>query len=236
MYGICIIVSISFSYFLTKELQLTNLTETVAIGDFNATVVDSTGCVAGDAIDIWDDTNYFQGIITDVVGNTISFVGSTVHSYEIENTTVKCGEWNMAIDGSVTKQTFSINPPNKVDWDIESCAIQFKDNSDWDINTFGSRTSLDNGFTAGIKDGETTRFFLIYNNGGFALRGFDITNIEKAPSGLYGFTANLDFEKRNGAIPVLVGSTGDEFTANVNDDLTSQTEVAFVVRGHEKDD
>ena len=225
-----------FSYFLTKELQLTTLTTDAFISDFNISVDNATGCLVGDAIDLWDDNNYFQGLITDVTGSTISFVGTIVHNFSTTNTVVKCGEWNLNVDGSVNKQTFSITPPTNSSWDLESCTMQFKDNSDWDINTFGSRTSLQNGFTAGIRNGELTRLFLIYNNGGFALRGFDINNIEKAPSGLYGFTANLDFETRNGAIPALHGLEGESFLVNVNDDLTSQTELAFVVRGHYKDD
>jgi len=225
-----------FSYFLTQELQSTTLTEDTVFMGFNVTVDNTTNCVVGDALDLVDQNNNFQGIITSIDDNIISFVPSLVNNFELETTEVKCGEWNMAVDGSSIKQTFTFDVPSNVTLDLESIAVQFKDNSDWDINTFGSRTSLENGFTAGIQDGQYTRFFLIYNNGGFSLRGFNIEDIEKAPSGLYGFTANLEFEKSYGAIPALYGEDDDKFVANINDDLTSQTEIAFIVRGHYKDD
>lgn len=223
------------SFFLTKELQLTNLSMDVSINSKIVNVTDSTGCLVQDAIDIYDNTNYFQGIITEVSGNRINFNPSLDVDFS-SGSNVKCGEWNMNVDGSTTMQRFYINPPKKRAWDIESLAIQFKDNSDWDINTFGSRSALENGFVLLTEDGFNQKLFLIYNNGGFALRGGSVQNFQKAPAGLYGFNVNIDIEDVYGSVLAIDGENEDKIVAEINDDLTSQTEIALTVRGHYKDE
>jgi len=222
------------SLFITREEQLTNLTQDYNMRNESIVINDSTGCVVGDAIDLYDNVSYFQGIITDVVGNEIFFTPPLDKNFKQENTFVKCGEWNLNVDGSVNTQQFYINPPTKLSWDIESVAMQFQDNSDWDIDSFGSRTSLENGFTVNVEDGIEKQLFLIYNNGGFILRGGTIQNIEKAPSGVYGFSVDLVFSEKYGAVLELDGRTKDKLVARVRDDLTSQNEISFVVRGHIK--
>jgi len=223
------------SFFLTKSLQNTTLANDVDIDSSSIVVDDSTGCLVGDAVDIYNHDFYFQGIIQSIVGNTITFTPSLDVNYTTGDK-VKCGEWNMNVDGSVTMQEFYINPPLNASWDIESIAMQFKDNSDWDINTFGSRTALTNGFVLLARDGFEQQLFLIYNNGGFALRGGVVQNFQKAPSGLYGFNVDLEFAAKYGAIPSLDGSMGDTLVAQINDDLSSQTEIALAIRGHYKDE
>ena len=149
------------SLFLTKELQLTNLSNSANINSNIINVSNSTNCLIGDAIDLYDDDYYFQGIIINVVGNDIVFTPDLDYSFNSSNTYVKCGEWNMNVDGSTTPQEYYINAPLKQAWDIESIGMQFQDNSDWDINSFGSRTALTNGLVMAIEDGYYQKMFLI---------------------------------------------------------------------------
>lgn len=223
-------------FYVAEEKQLTTLDSIAAKGSFNILVDDSSGCVIGDAVDLWDNTQYFQGIITDVTGNNISFISQLNTNFNIENTVVKCGNWKLNVDGSTTKKIFYLNPPSNVSWDIESLGITFTDNADHDFTTFGSRNALTNGFTGGIKNGEFKRFFLIVNNAGFKEHGFDYDEIDKAPSGSYGFYEELLFEKKFGAIPKLMGNMSEKIVFNVNDDLTSQEAIVLTVRGHYKTD
>lgn len=224
------------SFYLTKELQKTTLSEDAFLDERAVNVTDSSGCLVGDAIDIYNHNYYFQGIITSITGNEITFTPQLDVNYNASSSFVKCGEWNMNVDGSVTMQEFYINPPMNASWDIESIGMQFKDDKDWDINTFGSRSSLSNGFLVLVEDGQNKDLFLIYNNGGFALRGGVLQNFEKAPSGLYGFNVDLEFATKYGSILALYGYDDDRLVAQINDDLTSQTEIAMTIRGHYKDE
>ena len=224
------------SVFLTQELQLTTLSQDHYLGNTTILLTNATNCFVGDAIDIYNDYSYFQGIITVVNGNTLTITPPIDTDFLSSNTEVKCGEWNMNVDGSTTPVEFYVQPPFKRDWDIESIGMQFKDNADWDIETFRSLTALTNGFSVIIEDGRYKDLFLIYNNGGFLLRGGTIQNIEKAPSGTYGFIVDMEFETKYGAIPRLYGTNNEKMIAIIRDDLTDQEEIAFVVRGHVVED
>lgn len=224
------------SFFLTYELHHTNLTTEAFKNNQTVFVNTTTNCLVGDAFDIWDNNTYFQGIITAVTANSISFTPQLDTDYtDIENTDIKCGEWNMNVDGSTTSVEFHITPPHNKTWDIESVGFQCEDNSAWDISTFCSRTALTNGFTVNIHDGYDKELFLIYNNAGFDLRGFIVREYAKAPSGVYGFTANLAFAEIYGAIPYIDGNTEDYFGVKIADDLTTQDQIAMTLRGHYKD-
>lgn len=75
---------------------------------------------------------------------------------------------------------------------------------------------------------------LVNNNLGFVEQGFDYLEIGKSPSGQFGFTTELLFEEKYGAIPKLIGSIGDKIVINVNDDLTSQEHIGANIRIHYK--
>ena len=224
------------SFFITKELQLTTLISNLTYGDNIVYLTNGTNCLAGDAIDIYDNQKYFQGLITSVSGNNITFTPSVDYNYSTTDTNIKCGEWNLNADGSVIPQEFYIIPPSNKAWDIESFGMQFIDTADWDINTFGSQPALSNGFVVSVGDGSRKELFLIYNNGGFTLRGGVVQGFEKAPSGSYGFSVDMNFEDRYGSILKLDGTQDDKLTAIVADDLSAQDQIAFVVRGHYKDE
>lgn len=90
----------------TLELQLTSLTSDAFRGNFTINVENATNCNIGDAVDLWDDTNYFQGIITGVSGNQITYISQLTRNFETSNTIVKCGAWKMNVDGSTEKKHF----------------------------------------------------------------------------------------------------------------------------------
>ena len=197
-------------------------------------VTDATDCLSGDAIDIYDNDYYFQGIITNVGADYINFTPELDYSFEA-GSIAKCGEWNLNSDGSTTPVEYTINPPLERSWDIESIGMQFQDNLDWDISTFGSRSALTNGFVVAVGDGDIKNLFLVYNNGGFLLRGGTIQDVAKAPAGLYGFSVDMEFETKYGSVLKLDGTLNESLRAINQDDLTSQTQIAFTVRGHYKD-
>lgn len=223
----------AFSFFLTMPLQYTSLTQSASMGDTTIFVSDTTNCLVFDAIDIYDNDRYFQSLILSKTANTITMNSDLDRDFNLTDTTIKCGEWNLATsDGSITPETFLISPPNNENWHIISTIIKITDNSDWDLSKFGGGSALTNGISGRITDGYEKDLFLIYDNSGFSLRGFNVQDFEKAPAGVYGFTGILYFKDIYGAVLPLNGSTNDEWQAINRDDLTNLLEVAITVNGH----
>ena len=198
----------------------------------NVTVNSTTGCVIDESIYIYNGISSFQALITDIAGNTITFTPIIDKDFIAGESYFDCGSTNIAVDGSVNPVIFSIKPPYNVSWDIEAISVNFIDNADMDASTFGSRTSLINGLLIRRSDGDYNNLFMIYNNNGLLLRGFDLLNIPKAPSGVYMFDFRLLFEKTYGSIIRLEGNLSDRLEIVVSDDLTSQTRIVSTISGH----
>lgn len=219
-------------YFLTMTLQETSL---IIDADYEDTVIyplTTTNCLVGDAVDIYDDRSYFQAIITAVTPTNITFTPSLDKKFLSNNSFVKCGEWNMAIDGSVQEKVFSITPPTNANWHIVSSVFYILDNKVMDDGLFGSQSALANGISLGVKDGYMKNLFLIYNNIGFYLRKYDTKYSTKAPSGQYGYVGKILYKENYGAVIMLDGKKRDSLILTVRDDLTSQNEFAVTIGGH----
>ena len=223
----------SFSYFLTMVINSTTLTENAYVGNETVYVTSTSGCTIFDAINIYDDENYFQGIIQEVGIDHINFTSKLDRNFNISNTVVQCAEWDLSTtDGTIEEKVFSIEAPTNKIWHISSTVINILDDSPMDSATFGGRTALSNGISGRIVDGYIKEMFLIYNNNGFNLRGFELDYIDKAPSGVYGLNAMLKFEESYGAMVRLDGETNYQWQAVNRDDLTSQEQIAITVNGH----
>lgn len=221
------------SFYATYPLKITNLTTNIYVEDTNITLYNTTGCALGQALDIYDKNNYYQGLIKAINGNTITITPEIDYNFtDLENTVAKCGITNLNVNGLTQKYEFYISPPTNKKWHIESIGMGFNDNLDWDMSTFGSRTALNNGFIVETENGELNELFLIYNNEGFLHRGFTLQNIEKAPAGVYGFSADLEVNTKYRTIIELDGSKNEKIIAEVQDDLTSQSSIRFIIRGH----
>lgn len=219
-------------YFYINVLQSTTLINNVIKNSNKINITNPTGCLVGDAVNIYDDKSYFQGIITNTVGNEITFTPRIDKEFSLSNTIIKCGEWNMAVDGSVSPVNYCVNPPTNVSWHVISGVFYILDNSAMDDGLFGSRTSLSNGLSLSVNDGYMKNLFLIYNNAGFNLRKYDKEYTDKAPSGQYGMIASINYKEKYGAIIELNGNTNDTFCYTISDNLLSQNEIASTIGAH----
>ena len=223
----------AFSFFLTMPLQYTELTQDAFNGNFTLYVNDTTNCNVFDAIDLYDNESYFQSLILSKTATTITMNSELDRDFNFNNTIVKCGEWNLATsDGSINQEVFLITPPSNVSWHVVTTMIKITDNSDWDLSGFGGGVALTNGISGRVTDGYDKDLFLIYDNSGFSLRGFEVKDFDKAPAGVYGFVGTLFFKDIYGAVVELNGVTNDEWQAVNRDDLTAQTEIAITINGH----
>ena len=220
------------SYFLINVKQNTTLTTDAIDMTRTISVVDTTNCNIGEGVNVYDNESFFQSLIQSKTINSITFANEIDKAFSSTNTKIQCGAWNMNVNGAITPVVFSISPPTDINWHIKSTGFQCTDNSDWDSNTFCSRDVLSNGLIVRVVDGYTKNLFLIYNNGGFGLRGYDIIDYDKAPAGSFGFSGILNLPDNYGAFVQLVGKEGDTFEYVIQDDMTSQTTLASLIGGH----
>ena len=222
-----------FNFFITRQLSNTTLLSKTEIGDMVLNVVDTTGCADFRAVNVYDNESYFQGIIMSTTANTITMGSEIDRSFNVSNTIVECGEWNISsVDGSVTDQIYRIIPPSDRVWHVISTSVVILDDTQMEDDEFGGIPALTNGLSMRIKDGYTKDVFLIYNNIGFFLRGFDYLYSDRFFAGTYGFRSRLNIKDIHGAVIELDGSTDDEIQAVVRDDLTPLLEMAITVQGH----
>jgi len=223
----------SFSFFLTQTTQLSNLTNDITVGDKIIEIDNTTNCEIFDAIDIYDNNYYFQTLIENKTSTTITLRNEIDKNFSVNNTTIRCGEWDLSTsDGSINPETFMISPPNNRTWHIKTTVFNCLDDKEMDSSKFCGDPSLDNGISGRIIDGYRRDLFLIYNNNGFKLRGFDLDYIEKAPAGVYGLNAKLNFLNTFGSLIEIKGNTNDEWQAVNRDDLTTQEEIVITINGN----
>ena len=224
------------SYFLTYILKETTLTSNAMINGNQINVVDTTGCNMGNAVNIYDDRSFYQGLIISLTATSINLTPPLDKSFMQANSFVECGDTNMAYDGLTTPRVYSIHPPTNVSWDITSSVISILDNTIMDSAKFGGIPALSNGFLIRTVDGTTKNLLLAYNNNGFKLRGFEVDYIDRAPSGVYGLNAFIDVKRAYGAVFRIDGRLNDTMETLIQDDLTGLTRMVMTINGHTTDE
>lgn len=223
----------AFSFFLTKVEATPSLQTDIVKNNMTIRVNSTVGCVIFDAINIYDNISYFQSLILSTTATTITLNSQIDRDFSTSNTIIECAEWDLSTsDGSVVPETFSIRPPTSRTWHTISTVFNCLDNTVMDSAKFCGGPQLTNGISGRVIDGYQKDLFLIYNNNGFKLRGFDLEYILKAPAGVYGLNAELIFKDKYGAVVELNGDTNDTWQAVNRDDLTTQEEIAITVNGH----
>ena len=225
-----------FDIYAHTFVNTTSLVVDVVRDDRIIVVDDSSGAVVGMAIDIVDKNNFFQSMIKDVSGDTIT-LSSPIDSSFKAGSTVSFGEWDFSdVDGSVDPVSFYVKIPNNKDYDFYTMTLNIEDNTVMYDSTFGGLVALPNGFIGRAIDGISKTFFIITNNGGFRENGFTVLYNDKVPSGTYSFSAVKNIREVNGVSLRLNGFEDEYLEFIVQDDLTGLSKLAVAVHGHEVED
>jgi hypothetical protein len=209
----------------------TTLTANIAIDSTSLVVTSATGAVVGECINIREADRYFQSIVTNIAGTTIT-IGSPTDSAFTTAAQVCFGTWNHNVNGSVTEQVFFLCPPPEAVYDIYGMSISIEDNAVMYESTFGGIPALTNALVARIEDGYEKNLFLISNNAGFREYGFVTEYPDKVPAGTYAFWADKSFHIDNGVALRLNGATNDKIKIIVRDNLTALIKMAVTIHGH----
>lgn len=209
------------------------LTSEISIDDVVFAIDDNTDIVDGDAITLHDGTKFYQSLVVSSTVNSVTVATPFDKVFTVAGTSIHIGSWNMAVNGSVTPQTFSIHPPPDVDFDIYTITISALDELGMDSTTFlGIVDGITNGFLLRAVNGTIKNMGLFINNLGFEEFGYSLIFPPINKKSEYGMVARKNIRETNGVSIRLEGGAEDTIKAIVRDDLSSQSLLAVIMNGH----
>lgn len=222
-------------YFVKIIGAPTTVATATAIDDTSVVLASAAGCSVGDYFGVFNvsgDRNYF-GTITAIASNTVTLDTPFDFAYQIGDTAA-CFDRNLAVDGSVTPQIFSVQvgAGASVSIDITRIMGHLLDSSSMDDAKFGGITG---GLSAGLVlrrvDGDTRNIWNVKTNADIGLICFDKTYDDKAPGGQYGMAFRNTFAgvAKHGAVIRL--APGDELQLIIQDDLTGLDDFKVMAQG-----
>lgn len=221
-------------YYFVKAVTTTTLLANTIVDQQYVETTSTTGATNGLALTIiGSNGRVLQATIISVSGNKV-YINVPVDKVYPAGSYVSFGNWNLNVDGSITKQIYRIKTPLNTRWDIDRVIFSIIDDTAMDDGKFGGITYLTNGIVLRKNNGVKKNIMVVSSNGGFAERCFDVRYADKAPSGSYGFTAKKDFKLDSGygVVIRLDGDTNDELEIIVQDNLTGLQKFAVVAQGH----
>jgi hypothetical protein len=230
------------SYF-AQSVDGSNFTlsaDTVASGITAASLVYSFEATAGHSITANDEillldtaTNKsFYAIVLSVSVNTVTLDRPIDNVYSASTTLGREVITNMAVDGSVTPQIFSIRA-GAVERDHTRFIINILDDSSMDDGQFGGLgAALTRGFVFRIVNSFQKTIFNFKTNGEIASFCYDTKYADRAPGGQFGLTARITFAGQSKHGVALRIGENDVLQWVVQDNLTGLISLKVVAQGH----
>jgi hypothetical protein len=218
---------------ICKKIADITLSVNAPINSAQVTLTAGHGAVIGNIICLRHSGRFYQGQVLGVATNLISLDTPLDFAFPAVGTVGFLSSDQMAVNGSVTPQIFSISPPAGTKWDITGCSFWLLDGTAMDDGTFGGIAALAKGIVARKKDWTYKNIFNIKTNGDFAFRCDEVRYADKPPSGsAYGFSAKKTFNIRHGIVIRLDANNSDEFQIIVQDNLTGLSSFKAAIWGH----
>lgn len=196
------------------------------------------GAVAGNILELataaGDD--FMQSAVVSSTATTITLLEAINTVYLVGSTTVIISSADMNIDGSTTRQIFSIAPLPAQTGNIARIIIEIRDSSAMDFTTLGGLAALANGCSLRINrgDGTFSNLFGFKDNGDIINQAFDYSFLEANGGGGRAFISRVTWggASKHGAVIQLNGSLGEELQLLINDDLTGLDRFKIIAQGH----
>ena len=228
-------------YFTKAPGARTSLSASVAIDDYDITVVDATGCSPGDYFGVFNiagDRAYF-GEILSIATNTLTMDTPIDFAFQ-SGDTATCLNRNLGVDGSTTSQIFSVKVGSGSSSSIDICRLMISMLTDGtpSLAKFGDLDKLDKGLILRRVDGDIRNIWNVKDNGEFANLTFDYdphlsTNPSQGQNGA-NFRNSFNGPDKHGAVIRLY--PGDELQLIVQDDLSDLTRFRVIAQGHFTDE
>lgn len=220
------------NYFMTRQLEALTLASSTIPDDPDITVEAGHSIAPGNMINIREGAHICQSEVVAVNVNDITLDQPAPCIFTV-GASIERATKQMAVDGSVTTQTYSQTPPPLVKWDVIGFSVHIVDNLELDDTKFGGLAALTNGVAMRIST--ASGYFnlgVAKTNGDLFLLLSEGQYSDKAGGGGYaGFWSGL-IRERLGVTARISGANNDAIQVLVQDDISDLTTMEIVVQGH----
>ena len=225
------------SYFLqstgTFSLAADMVASTVDILEYDMLATAGHGIIVTDEIlliDVLDDISFYA-VVVGVAGDVITLDRPIDHSYEAATTLGRTVISNMAVNGSITPQIFTVRGGALEAHDITRMFLTMLSASSMDDGKFGSLLALTNGLVLRVVDGYQQVIFNFKTNQDIKQFAYDLSYSTKSAAGQHGLVARMSFagQDKHGAVIRL--NNVDALQWIVQDDLTGLISIKGSAQG-----
>lgn len=223
------------NYLAFQDLNSVVLAANTVIDSRQIALQSGHGVLVGNIIQLRQAEKSYQGIVTNVSGNTITFDSPLDKVFYTNQTyTAIRGSANLAVNGSVTRQIFNVRPAQNNKWDITQVIVYIVDDSAMDDTKIGGIAAVSNGIVMRKKNSTYDNIGNIKSNGDLKAVGCDVVYATKVGGGEYSMQGICQFggQGNAGVVIRIDGTTGEEIQFIVQDDLSAITKITAVVVGH----
>jgi len=226
------------TYFLQSISNFTVATDTpvstVSVLEYDFDATSGHGITAGNEIlllDIAGDRSMYA-VVMGVATDTITLDRPLDNSFPAATTLGRIVSREMAVNGAVTPQIFTVRGGALQSHDITRMFITMLDDSAMDDGKFGGISALTRGLVLRIVNGIQVNIFNFKTNSDIKQFCYDLTYSDKAAAGLHGLSARMSFggNDKHGVVLRLDGL--DALQWIVQDDLTGLTSLHASAQGH----
>lgn len=212
------------------------------IDAYTCTVADSTGMTIGDLLIVTSTlaspvNRFYWGRITNIAANVITVATPFDYAYE-SGQQASATTTNLGVDGSVTRQIFSLRaaePVGGIDVsvDVTRVIFQCRTSSSTILSDFGDITGgLLNGLTCRKTDGTYENVFTVRSNDEIQGIAYDYDPTTTTGQGQNGFSSRLTFGGQNKLGVVKRIGPGEDLQFLISDDLSSLEALQIMIMGH----
>jgi len=226
------------TYFLQQTANFTLSADTpistVTTLEYDLEATAGHGLIVGNEILLLetDGDRSFYAEVKNVVTNTITLDRPIDFVYTAASTLGRIVSSEMAVDGSVTPQIFTIRGGALVAHDITRLFLTMLSGSSMDDGKFGSLTALTNGVVLRIIDGYQENILNLKTNNDIKQFCYDLKYSSKAAAGTYGLSSRMSFGGQSmHGVTIRVKGT-DALQWIVQDDLTGLVSLKASAQGH----
>lgn len=173
-----------------------------------------------------------QCVALGVVGDTITIDRPIDHDFVVATTLGRIIITNMAVDGSITPQIFSVRA-GSIPSDYVRFILAATNNTAMDYSKFAGLSSLTRGVVFRIVNSYQKTVFNFKTDADIGQFAYDIKYADKAPAGEFGLAARFTFGGQEKHGVVLRIFDNDVLQWVVQDDLTSLITLRVAAEGHE---
>ena len=227
---------------LTQDIAATTLDgDTVRdVNFFDVAVGDGALITPGNLIEIGSASTFIQARVKAVVVDQVELF-SPMNAVYAGGSSVFIKTDDLIVDGSVTRQVFSVSPESDQIGDITRIILRMEASSTMDSGTFGPLAALLNGCVIRIKqqDGNFRNLLNFKTNGDFIAHCFDNSFLPNNGNNVRLFVARLTWagQSKHGVTQRLDGGlgVGEELQIIIQDALNLVGFLSFTIanQGHE---